>query len=128
MPETSNKTTVAEQRSINRFSVLDDAPIRVIKLDTATSLELSQIAGISSETAETLTSIYKHRSLRSVYELLELKEIKRPELERILRTSLFNDDTRLVITDVVPAEGHIMSHQPFSLRVFFVSAPSAAPT
>ncbi len=127
MPQTSYETTVAEQRSINRFSTLDNLPIRVVKLDTVTPHELSEVTGISSETAEKLISFYGRRNLRSVYELLELKGIKRDELERILRTSLFNEDTRLVITDVVPAEGLVMSHRPFSLRVFFAAAPSAAP-
>jgi hypothetical protein len=125
MPKTSLKRAVLPQRPINRYSSLDNVPVRVSLLASASARELAATAGVSNELASRLVALRKKSPLRSTYDLLRLGEVDRTSLERIRRSVLFVDDPRLVIIDVVPVAGRIMSNRPFTLRVHFRAAASA---
>jgi hypothetical protein len=48
-------------------------------------------------------------------------------MERLRRSGLLEDDARLVITDVSPREGRVMSDRAFALRVSFAAGGAAQP-
>ncbi len=124
MPKTSLTGRTVPQRPINRFSSLDHPPVDVSLLGSASARQLARTSGISAELAARIVALRKTRPLRSPYDLLPLAELTRADLERIRRCVLFVDDPRLVITDVAPVAGRIMSDRPFTLRVSFAAAAS----
>jgi len=111
-------------RPTNRYSSLDNAPVRVGLLASTSERELIAMTGISNEAASRLLALRRKRPLRSTDDLLSEGGISQTDLERIRRSVLFFEDLRLVITDVVPSTGRIMSERPFTIRVQFVAVAS----
>ncbi|HET9377934.1 MAG TPA: matrixin family metalloprotease [Chthoniobacterales bacterium] len=124
MPKTSLNGTVVAQRPINRYSSLDNAPVRVGLLTSASERDLIVLAGIPKEAASRLVALRRKGPLRSTYDLLGEGGISQTDLERIRRSVLFFEDPRLVITDVVPSAGRIMSERSFAIRVQFAAVAS----
>src|SRR5215470_657521 len=115
------------QRSINRFSPLDDQPMAVLRLATATATAIEKVLGVSSRVAKEIVVARRRRTLGGLADLQVLGGTNRGARERIRRRSLLEDDVHAVITEVAPAAGRVMSHKPFALRLHFVSVPAAPP-
>jgi Helix-hairpin-helix motif len=115
------------QRSINRFSTLDNGPARVLNLATANVRSLATVLGISARLAKRIVQIRKKQPLRINADLYAVPGANRAAIERIRRRSLLEGDTCAIIKDVFPAKRRIMSDKSFLLRVSFVAAPAAPP-
>lgn len=115
------------QRSINRFSALDNEPARVLNLATANLKSLVTVLGISARLAKQIVRIRKKHPLRTHADLYAIPGANRAAVERIRRRSLLEGDTCAIITDVLPTNRRIMSYRPFILRVSFVAGPAAPP-
>jgi hypothetical protein len=106
--------------------VLDSLPVRVVHLATASAADLRKVAGVSETVARKLVAARRVRPLRSVEDLAGLG-IGLGQFERLRRVGLLEDDRRLVITDVIPVGGRVMSHKAFTLRVSFAAGGEARP-
>ncbi len=115
------------QRPINRFSSLDNQPMAVLRLATATATAIEKVLGVSSRVAKEIVATRRRRTLGGLADLQALGRANRGARERIRRRSLLEDDVHAVLTEVAPAAGRVMSHKPFALRLHFVSVPAAPP-
>ena len=127
MSESASRTSVTPQRPVNRFSTLDNTAVRVTLLAGASVRELVEATGVSPVTAKRVAAASRTRPPRSVYDFLQLEDVKPVELEQLRRCALFAEDTRLAITDVVPVNGLIFNDKPFALRVSYSAAPPTVP-
>jgi hypothetical protein len=115
------------QRPINRFSALDNQPTTILRLATATAARMAAVLGIPASLAKAIVAARRRRPLRRQIDLHALRGANRAGIERIRRRSLLEDDGHVVITELSPAAGRIMSHRPFAMRLQFVSVPAAPP-
>jgi hypothetical protein len=100
--------------------------MRVVHLGTARAAEIREVTGVSAEIARKLVAARRARPLRSLDDLAALGLGLR-DLARLRRVGLLEDDTRLVITDVRPQRGRVMSDRAFALRVSFAAGGAARP-
>ena len=116
-----------ERRPVDRFGALDSRPVTVVNLGRAKASALAKVTGVASATARKLVADRRRRgAMRSVDDLAWL-HLSTRDVERLRRSALFEDDPRLVITDIRPLSGKIMSDRPFSLRVWFRGGGRAEP-
>jgi hypothetical protein len=127
MATTSLDTKLLPQRPINRFSELDNEPVQVLLLSSASALEISKVAGISKETANRIVASRKRRPIRELTDLYAVSGLDRSAIERLRRKGLFDTDDHCIITDVTPVAGRVMSQKPFGLRIAFAAAEKAKP-
>jgi hypothetical protein len=120
------KETRRETRPVNRFGVLDSAPIRPVMLGRADAKTLSSATGVSAAVARRLVAARRARRLASVDDLAALG-LPPADIEKLRRAGLFDDDQRLAIADVRPRDRWIMSDRPFVLRVSFAAGGRAEP-
>ena len=106
--------------------MLDSLPVLAVDLASAGTAEIAKVTGVSRAVARKLVATRRRRSLRSLDDLAELGLGSR-DLERLRRGGLFEDDTRVVVTDVQPSDGPVMSDRAFTLRVSFVAGGAARP-
>jgi len=115
------------QRPINRYSRLDNEPLKVLRLATASAKSLADVLGISAQLAEQIVSHRKKLPLGRCTDLYAIPGANRAAVERIRRRSLFESDNCAIITDLSPLTGRIMSHRPFAFRLGFAAVPKAQP-
>jgi hypothetical protein len=113
-----------ERRPLNRFGVLDSAPVAVAMVGRANARAIARVTGIGTAAARKLVAGRRRRPVRSADDLASLRLSSR-DVERLRRSGLFDDDHRLVITDVRPHRERIMSDRPFTLRVSFAAGGRA---
>ncbi len=111
---------------MGRFGVLDSTPVTVVMLGSADAAKIAKTTGISPAAARKLVAYRRRRPLCSVDDLAVLHLSSR-DVERLRRSGLFDGDHRLVVTDVGPRGGRIMSDRPYVLRVSFVAGDQADP-
>ncbi len=111
---------------MNRFGVLDSTPVAVVRLGRANAASIAKTTGVAPALARRLVAYRRRRPLRSVDDLASLR-LARRDVERLRRSGLFDDDHRLVITDVRPHPAWIMSNRPYVLRVSFTAGSQGAP-
>ena len=115
------------QRPLNRFSPLDNQPTTVLRLASATVAKMTAVLGISARLAKAIVAVRRRRPVGRPIDLHALRGANRAAIERIRRRSLLEDDGHVVITELSPAAGRVMSHRPFAMRVQFASVPAAPP-
>lgn len=115
------------QRPINRYSRLDNEPLKVLRLATANAKSMTDVLGISARLAEQIVSYRKKFPLGRRTDLYAIPGADRAGVERIRRRSLLESDNCAIITDLSPLTGRIMSHRPFALRLGFAAVPKAQP-
>src|SRR6266850_1776668 len=113
-----------ERRPVDRFGVLDSTPVAIVMLGRANAVTIARTVGVSLAASRKLVAYRRKRPLSSVDHLVMLRLSAR-DVERLRRSGLFDDDHRLVITDVRPRHGRIMSDRPYALRVFFAAGGRA---
>ena len=113
-----------ESKPVNRFGALDSTPVAVVLLGRADARAIARATGIPPAAARKLIAKRRRQPVRSVDDLASLRLSPR-DVERLRRSGLFEDDHRVVITDVRPHRGRIMSNRPFTLRVSFVAGGPA---
>jgi len=106
---------------ITRYSPFDSVPRDIRVLDAQTAASVAKAAGIKPDLAGRVTAVARRVPLRSAAELAALGLPLR-DVRRLASASLFQDDVRVAIGDVQPAQGRIMSDRPFRLMVSFASA------
>jgi hypothetical protein len=126
MTETSAATSPLAQRAVNRSGPLDNQPLRVVVMGQVQLAELAQYLGVPVRVAAELDE-RSRGEMRPAYALASLASLDAAIRERALRTLIFPHDMRLVISDVEPLDGHIMSDRPFALRVRFAASPRHPP-
>lgn len=87
MPETSvsqRRESRDEARPIDRFGVLDSAPVRVVHLASASASDIANATGASAVAVRKLVSARRARQLRSFDDLAGLGLGKR-DLDRLRR-------------------------------------------
>jgi hypothetical protein len=109
--------------AVARYGVSDSQPRVVRPLASYTPKLLADTALIDRATARALISAARKSDQAGVESLRELLDAA--AIRRVQRSALLADDGRMVITDVVPTAGWIMSDQPFTLRVSFAAAQSS---
>lgn len=121
-PNTSvSRVRVIPVRGITRYSPFDSTPVRVRPLSAYSGPALAAAARVPSAVAARVVAAVRRKQISSIAGLKEL--VRRPEeLSHISGVALFPGDRRVVITDVQPVGGRIMSDRPFRLRVSFASA------
>jgi Helix-hairpin-helix motif/Matrixin len=124
---TSLETKLVPQRPINRFSVLDNDPVQILLLGSATATEIAKVAGISPASAKSLVEFRKKHPIRSLTDLYVLEGMNKAAVERLRRKGLLDTDDHCIITDVAPVEGKVMSDKPFALRISFTASERAVP-
>jgi hypothetical protein len=122
-----NTRSSIAQRPVNRFSPLDNQPMAVLRLATATAAAMKKVLGIPTRVAKDIVAVRRRRTFRGLMDLRAIGRANRAALERIRRRSLLEGDAHAVITEVAPAAGRVMSHKKFALRLRFVSVPTAPP-
>jgi hypothetical protein len=127
MATTSLKTKLVPQRPINRFSVLDNEPVQIVHLGSATAIEISKVAGISEDLAKSLVAFRKEQPIRKVTDLYAIEGVNRSSVEQLRRKGLLEADDHCIITDLKPAAGKVMSDKPFALRISFAASARAMP-
>jgi hypothetical protein len=108
-------------RPVARFSPFDSSPLQVRALIAHSPRSLASASGVSEAIARRVITQGRKRPIRNLADLLELGLTRRDAL-RLQRSILFTEDERIVIQDVQPLEGRIMSDRPFALRIAFASA------
>jgi len=127
MAATSSQAKPLPGRDLNRLSPFDSRPTSVVALGRATAEQIRKTTGVSAAAARAVVAARREQRIASVWSLAALTQLREDELERLQRLSLFVHDTRIVITDVQPARGRIMSERSFALRVSFVAGDAAEP-
>jgi hypothetical protein len=115
------------QRPINRFSPLDNQPVAILRLLTASAANMRSVIGIPAQLAKEIVAARKRHPIRRPIDLYAVRGARREAVERIRRRSLLEDDVHVVITDCAPASGRVMSRRPFAMRLLFASVPAAPP-
>jgi hypothetical protein len=108
-------------RPVTRFSPFDSPPVDIRPLSAYTPAVLARVTGITSEVARRVVTTNRKQPIRNPTDLFAL-DLTPKDLERLKRSVLLAEDPRVVITDVQPTDGHIMSDQMFVLQVSFVAA------
>jgi hypothetical protein len=99
-------------------------PVAVVLLKRAAARAIVRATGIAHATARKLVAERRRRPVRSVDDLASHR-LSRRDVERLRRSGLFDDDHRVVITDVRPHRERIMSNRSFRLRVSFAAGGRA---
>jgi hypothetical protein len=115
------ETGTIRVRPVTRYGPFDSPPLDVRLLRDHTPRSLERAAGVRPEIARRVSALARRRPVRSAVELLAA-DLAARDVERLLRGALLEDDPRVVITDVQPEHGPIMSDRPFALRVTYVAA------
>jgi hypothetical protein len=121
--QTRSHARKAQMRSVARYGEFDSAPRAVIPLAAYTPKRLADTASIDRATARALIAAARRSHQASIESLRQL--VDPAGRRRVHQSALLPDDTRMVITDVAPTAGWIMSDQPFTLRVSFAAARSS---
>jgi hypothetical protein len=124
-----SKTAVSQVKTvqvlpINRYSPLDSTPLEVRPFAEHTARSLAKAAGVSMKVAAKVVAAARRRRLSTAAQLSQMG-IQAPSVRRLVNAGLFAGDPRIVIADVQPVGGRIMSDRPFQLRVSVFSAASA---
>jgi hypothetical protein len=112
---------------LNRLAPWDSAPVSVVALSRATVEQIRKAAGVPVAAARAVVAARRARPLTSVWSLTALAKVSVADRERLQRRGLLAGDTRIAITEVVPAAGTIMSERPFALGVSFAAGDAAEP-
>ena len=126
MSDSTTTTRLLPQRRLNRFSILDNEPVHVWAVAHSDRGQLSSQFHLTERVAEQVAALAEF-SVAPITALASLRELNSATRERLRRLALFGHDSRLVITDVEPVDGRIMSDKPFALRVHFASSPLHPP-
>jgi hypothetical protein len=127
MPTVASKARSIPQRPINRLSDLDNQSAVVLRLATATAARMSAVLKIPARLAKQIVAVRRQGRLRRHIDLYSLRGANRAAIERIRRRSLLEDDLHAIITELSPADGRVMSHRPFAMRLQFASVSAAPP-
>lgn len=125
----SNSTTTTRhvsQRPLNRYSTLDNEPVRAFSLASHDVDSLPAALKVEPRLAAGLFRIAQG-STTPWAALAGLEGLPAAERERIRRVGIAGREARMAITDVEPSEGRVMSDAPFRLRVHFVASPLHPP-
>lgn len=106
--------------------MLDSAPVTVVDLARAGAAEIRRATGVSAPVAKKIVSARRSRPVRSFDDLAALG-LGQGDLQRLRRGALLENDAHVVITDVRPVKGRVMSDRPFALRVEFAAGGAAQP-
>lgn len=126
MSDSTTTTRLITQRPINRYSILDNEPIRVFAIHSLKIESLSRELNLERSVAEQLTS-FTEATMSPISVLGAVEGLQLNDRDRIRRLGIFTQDTRLAITDVKPAAGKVMSDKAFMMRVHFVASPLHPP-
>ena len=121
-----SKTDVSQAKivqvlPVSRYSPLDSVPLEVRPFAEHTARSLASATGVPLKVAAKIVAIARRRPLVSVAQLSGLG-LPPQGLRRLVNAGLFAGDPRIVITDVQPVDGRVMSDRPFRLRVWVSSA------
>lgn len=124
-----SKTAVSQVKTIRvlpitRYSPFDSDPQDVRTFAEHTVSSLAKAAGVPTKVAAKVVTAARRRPLYTAAQLSQLG-IQPSTVRRIVNAGLFAEDPRIVIGDVQPVGGRIMSDRPFRLRVSFSSAAAA---
>ena len=114
MSDSTTTTRLLPQRRLNRFSILDNEPVHVWAVAHSDRGQLSSQFHLTERVAEQVAALAEF-SVAPITALASLRELNSATRERVRRLALFGHDSRLVITDVEPVDGRIMSDKPFAL-------------
>jgi Matrixin len=115
------------QRPINRFSPLDNQPTTILRLATASAAQMTAVLGISPSLAREIVAARRRWPVDRQIDLNALRRSNRAAIECVRRRGLLEGDTHVVITDVSPSAGRVMSDRAFAMRLQFASVPAAPP-
>jgi hypothetical protein len=124
-----SKTAVSQVKvvpvlPVSRHSPLDSIPLEVRPFAKHTARSLAMAASVPLKVAAKVVAEARRRPLRSAAQLREIG-IQPRSVRSLASVGLFAGDPRIVITDVQPMDGRVMSNRSFRLRVWVASA---APT
>src|SRR5262245_23541666 len=115
------------QRPINRFSPLDNQPITILRLATVSASKMPAVLGLSPRLAKEIVAARRRRPIGRQIDLNALRGSNRAAIECIGRRCLLEGDDHVIITELSPKAGRVMSNRPFAIRVQFASVPAAPP-
>lgn len=124
-----SKTAVSQVKIIrvlpvSRYSPLDSVPLEVRPFAEHTARSLAKAAGVSLKVAAKVVATARRRPLNSAAQLSEMG-LQPQGVRRLVNAGLFVGDPRIVITNVQPVDGRVMSDRAFKLRVWVsAAAPS----
>ena len=121
MPETRLTTRILAQRPINHYAALDNTPVRVWVVSQSDLQNLAHYFGLSESVANHVTGIAV-AAASPMSALATIRELDPTTRDRLRRVTIFDQEARLVITEVEPAGSRILSDQPFVLRVYLRSS------
>src|SRR4051812_2224591 len=121
MSNSTATTQLIPQRPINRYSVLDDEPIRVFAIRARELEALYKELRLQRPAVEQIAS-FAEATRTPISALGAVEGLPLAERERIRRVGIFGQDARLAITDLEPADGRVMSDRPFATRVHFAGS------
>jgi hypothetical protein len=127
MAETNSLTAKMAGRPLNRFSILDNDPVPLTVLAQVDPQQLARALNLSLAVAREILTIHRHQPVRGVVALLSVKELDTATRERVARLVHFADDPRIVILNVEPVDGRVMSDRPFAMRVTFATGVGSPP-
>ena len=107
-------------RPPTRYGAFDSTPLEVRSLRDHTPRSLERAASLQPDAARRLRTLARRGAVRSAADLLAAG-LTRAEVDRVGRATLLEDDPRVVISDVQPDQGPIMSDRPFGLRVGYAA-------
>jgi len=125
-----SKTAVSQVKtvrvlSINRYSPLDSTPLEVRPFAEHTARSLAKAARVPMKLAAKVVAAARHRPLYAAAQLSQMG-IQAASVRRLVNAGLFAGDPRILVADVQPVGGRVMSDRPFQLRVSVSSAASAS--
>src|SRR3954470_9403006 len=111
------KTRIAQLRTLSvrpiaRYSPFDSAPLTVRPFSAFDPRSLSRAAGVSVQVAARVISAARKLAPRVPSDLAGLG-LRPRDVQRLSSVGLFADDGRLLILDVGPVGGRVMSNRPF---------------
>jgi len=120
VPSTRQRASVVRVGPVARYSPTDSPAGFVRPLTAYTPKLLAEAAALDRATARTMITAARKRSFEGAAFLRATLDAA--TAQRVLRVALLPCDSRVVVNDVVPLDGWVMSDQPFVLRVSFAVA------
>lgn len=121
MSNSTTTTRLIPQRPINRYSILDDEPIRVFAIQGLELEAWSKELRLQRSVAQQIAS-FAEATRTPISALGAIEGLQLVDLEEIRRLGIFGQDTRMAITNLEPIDGRVMSDRAFAMRVHFVSS------
>jgi len=121
MPKTAiTQVKKVQPLPVTRYSPLDSIPLKVRPFSQHTARSLADAAGVSAKLAAKVVATARRRRLVSAAQIAAMG-IQPGSVRRLVHAGLFGGEPRVVISDVQPVDGRVMSHRPFRLRVWLAS-------